>query len=86
MESEIVGSKSDIEQSLGTAPRLFCFPNGDLTATALDIVREHYFGACTTKRGWNSVASDRYLLSRVGVHEDVTDSKAGFLARLSGWC
>jgi len=57
----------------------------DLTArfNAVDLVRRCYSAAVTTQRAWNTGTSNRHLLSRVGVHEDVSCTPRGFLTRLA---
>jgi peptidoglycan/xylan/chitin deacetylase (PgdA/CDA1 family) len=86
LEREIAGSRDDIAACVGEAAvGLFCYPNGDTTPTAIDLVRRHYLAAVTTRRGWHHGGSDRFLMRRVGVHEDISSHPQGFLARLSGW-
>lgn len=83
LEDEIQASRGLIEQQLQTAVSSFCYPNGDHSPAALDLVRRSYATAVTTRRGWNSVSSDTHLLNRVGVHEDVSSTAAAFLSRLA---
>ncbi len=81
MEAEIVGSKAVIRERTGQDAAVFCYPNGDRTAAAEALVREHYRGACLVQKGWNRPGSDPFELRRVAVHDDVSRDKAAFLAR-----
>ncbi len=83
LEDEIRQSRLQIERELGTPVTAFCYPNGDHCPAAVELVRGAYATAVTTRRGWNSTTSDRYLLSRVGVHEDISSTAAEFLSRLA---
>jgi peptidoglycan/xylan/chitin deacetylase (PgdA/CDA1 family) len=84
VRDEIQGSIEVIASHLAQAPRTFCYPNGDLSPIAVNLVREAYLGAVTTRRGWNGLDADGALLRRIGVHEDVSASPAAFIARLGG--
>jgi peptidoglycan/xylan/chitin deacetylase (PgdA/CDA1 family) len=81
---ELAGSRQIIAHHLGEAPRLFCYPNGDVTPEAAGLVREHFRAAVTTARGWYRYGRDRHTIPRVGLHEDVAASRAAFVARLAG--
>lgn len=83
LRDEVVGSGERIEQQAGERPRLFCYPNGDLSPEAERLVRETYQGACLVRRGWNTRDTDPYALCRVGMHEDVSGTRTQFLARAS---
>jgi peptidoglycan/xylan/chitin deacetylase (PgdA/CDA1 family) len=84
LQDEIAGSRRDIEAQLKSRPASFCYPNGDLSPDAVSCVRAAYRGAVTTRSGWNRPGTDPCLLKRVGMHEDVSATRAGFLARLAG--
>ena len=83
LRDEICQSQVSLERELHRPISSFCYPNGDHCPAAVDLVRASYATAVTTHRGWNSVSSDRWLLNRVGVHEDISSTAPAFLARLS---
>lgn len=85
LEREIRDSRAEISATLGQSTTLFCYPNGDTTPEAVDVVRHHYDAAVTTVRGWYRPGADRYLIPRVGVHEDISSRRDAFLARISCW-
>lgn len=80
---EINQSAEDLQQQLGARPAGFCYPNGDHTPAAIELVRNRYDYAVTTRHGWNNPQTDPMLLRRIGVHDDVSDTPARFLARLA---
>jgi peptidoglycan/xylan/chitin deacetylase (PgdA/CDA1 family) len=84
LRDEVLGSAQVLAERLGGPPVTFCYPNGDTSAPAVQLVRNSYRGAVTTARGWNGPATDRHLLNRVGVHEDVSNTPTTFLSRLAG--
>ena len=84
LRDEVLGSADALAESLGSMPITFCYPNGDTSVPAVQLVRQGYRGAVTTARGWNRPSTDRHLLNRIGVHEDVSNTPAAFLSRLAG--
>lgn len=84
MKDEIVNSKLLLEEICGHPVELFCYPNGDYTNSAINYVRDNYISAVTTEYGWNDIKSDKYLLRRIGLHEDISSDKISFLSRISG--
>jgi peptidoglycan/xylan/chitin deacetylase (PgdA/CDA1 family) len=85
LQDEVIGSRQAIERQLGTPPATFCYPNGDTSPQAIDIVRSAYRGAVTTRKGWHLAKHDPFLIRRVGMHEDIGNRPAAFLARIGAW-
>jgi peptidoglycan/xylan/chitin deacetylase (PgdA/CDA1 family) len=85
LKQEIIECQSHIENRLGQKADTFCYPNGDHSPRAVELVNQHYQCAVTTNKGWNTISTNEHLLNRIGVHEDISYDKTSFLARLSGW-
>jgi len=84
VDRQVGGSYSLLEQSTGSAPKLFCYPNGDVSQQAAERVRTQYIGACTTTNGWNRSDCDPYALRRITLHEGNSGTIRAFKARISG--
>ena len=85
LAAEIGQSRVELQDISGQSVELFCYPNGETCAAAVSVAREHYLGAVSTALGWFAVGANWYLIPRIGVHEDISADRLGFLARLSGW-
>jgi peptidoglycan/xylan/chitin deacetylase (PgdA/CDA1 family) len=81
---EVSSSKKELMTRFNSPVEIFCYPNGDFNDFSIDLVQKNYIAACSTYKGWNNVLSDKYLLKRIGVHEDISNTKRKFAARLSG--
>ena len=83
---EVEASRAKLEARLQRPVPLFCFPNGDYDAAALGVVERCYQAAVTTRKGINVVGQGSWHeLLRVGLHEDGSGTKRGFLAKMAGW-
>jgi peptidoglycan/xylan/chitin deacetylase (PgdA/CDA1 family) len=92
---EIQHSQSLLQERLGCAVNLFCFPNGDYSPAALRLVEESYQAAVTTNRGIVQIkpgmaqegktGQKLHELTRIGLHNDVSSTPVAFGARLSTW-
>lgn len=86
MIHEIIDSKKIIENRLSSTIDLFCFPNGDYSPKALELVQKNYAAAVTTQRGINKANTCiNHELTRVGIHDQVSNNRKLFGAKLSGW-
>lgn len=67
-------------------PLLFCYPNGNANAELAAMVQDAgYAGAVTTRKDWNALGANRFLLNRIGLHEDMSSTPAMFACRLAGF-
>ncbi|HSB95988.1 MAG TPA: polysaccharide deacetylase family protein [Spongiibacteraceae bacterium] len=85
LHDEVVGSRSQLENMLDRPVKLFCYPNGNVSRAAAKLVAGHFAAAVTTQKGINTTASPLHTLTRIGIHEDISDTSTRFRARLSGW-
>lgn len=86
LEREVISSKLKLQQRLEKQIETFCFPNGDFCSESLAMVASHYEGAVTTVRGVNNASIENcYRLTRIPIHQHISDTPRRFKARLSGW-
>ena len=83
-EEEVIRSKQVIDENLGVQTRLFCYPNGDTSPLTQTLVTQHYQGAVITHKGINNIHTSAHALQRIGIHEDISNTRIMFEARLSG--
>jgi peptidoglycan/xylan/chitin deacetylase (PgdA/CDA1 family) len=67
-ETETRESRVALEKRLDRPVSLFCYPNGDLNASALESARRHYRSAVTVDPGMINGSADPHLLPRYAVH------------------
>ncbi len=70
---EVSTSKSQLEQLLGKPIKTFCYPNGDYTAYAVDLVKVCYDVAVTTQEGFVYAEDDLSQLKRVSSRVSLVD-------------
>ncbi len=70
-KQEILGSKMDLENMLGSECIHFNYPNGDYTEREIGIVKEGGFrSARTVDIGWNTLETCTYRLKTVPIADD----------------
>jgi peptidoglycan/xylan/chitin deacetylase (PgdA/CDA1 family) len=85
LNAELQGSKAVLEEKLGHEVRALAYPNGDFNEAVVKGAREAGFEvAFSTRRGYVSRDQDRFALSRINIHDHMTDTLPMFLARLVG--
>jgi len=86
-QTEIMGSKKEIEEHLGHPVDYFCYPIGGFSAQIKELVRQDGFkAAMTTNRGKDHYNFDLYELKRI--HMNNTDTRYSGLImwfKLSGY-
>lgn len=86
LHHEVVESKQLLANRVENPVDIFCFPNGDYNPTALKSVTDTYSAAVTTRRGIvDASTADLHQLTRIGLHQHISDTPRTFGARLSGW-
>jgi peptidoglycan/xylan/chitin deacetylase (PgdA/CDA1 family) len=84
IEDEVLGSRERIQSLTGQPVNIFCYPNGDVSPTSISAVRSAYMAGVTGMRGWNYPRTERHVMHRMSMHEDVAADESSFLARVSG--
>ena len=87
IEDELIRSKQKLiaEKAIDPTCIPFCYPNGNYNAKTAKLVKEMgYHLAVTTENGWNDGKADLFRLRRIGIHEDITSTKALFGCRITG--
>jgi len=83
--AEAVASRAVLERRFPGDPLVFCYPNGDYDETVSRIVAQAgYQAAFTTEPGIVASGDDPLTLKRINIHQDMTNSRALFLARILG--
>ena len=68
IESEIAGSKRDLEDRLSASIRTFAYPYGRFNGGVREaVVAAGYAAACATRSGFVRAADDRYAMRRVTI-------------------
>jgi len=80
---EVIGCQADIKDNLDYLATQFCYPNGDCSNTAQEIVERAFKLAVTTQHGINTGDTSPYALRRIGLHEDAANSPKKLLSRLA---
>jgi peptidoglycan/xylan/chitin deacetylase (PgdA/CDA1 family) len=87
IQEELIKSRDKLisENIVDTSFIPFCYPNGNFNDKIARMVKEAgYTVAVTTKNGWNNAESDPFTLRRIGIHQDMTSTKAMFGCRIAG--
>lgn len=86
LSAEVEHSRTSLEAILQRPVPLFCFPNGDYDLAALERVQQTYLAAVTTRKGINRSGQGQWHeMTRIALHEDASNTRQKFLARLSAW-
>lgn len=71
IEREIIMAKKSLEEQLSTNIDRFCYPSGDVSEEAREVVASSHDIAVTTCPGLVTPRSDPYLLRRISAHYPV---------------
>ena len=86
LDYEIIDSAISLKQQVPNSHPLFCYPNGDYDARALQRVNNTYRAAVTTQKGINTVDNlNLHELKRIPIHDDMANTRTKFRARLAAW-
>lgn len=81
VNSEVAGSRTELEDRLGMAVTSFAYPFGRWNEVAVDAVRSAGFTlACGVRPGWVDTGSEAFMLRRVTVFAD--DTPGAFIRKL----
>ena len=82
--AQVVQSKSVIERRLKDRyVDIFCYPNGSTSASADSLVAKTYSAACLVNVGINKADSNPMKINRISMHDDMSNTRNSFLARLA---
>jgi peptidoglycan/xylan/chitin deacetylase (PgdA/CDA1 family) len=84
LQDEVAGSRSDLEQIIGSQVISFAYPYGLHNASAAACVQQHLDLGFTTDEGVNTLRTNRSLLRRVAVFDWDTLLELELMLRL-GW-
>ncbi len=84
MQVEIQESMQDLNTLASHRSHVFCYPNGDISEQAENLVQQHYNGACTTAQGINLQDCDPFKLKRFNLHNGNSGSSTRLLSTLLG--
>ncbi len=87
VREDLARSKDALERSAVVDPQFvpFSYPNGDYNDRVVALVKEAgYSLAVTTDPGWNNDPSERFLIRRISMHQDMTATDAMMGCRILG--
>ena len=83
IEEEICGSKTIIEDALGTPVTCFAYPYGRYDGRSYDVVQRYFVAGCSDRLGLVTSRSDPYALERVDAYYLRSDRLFGLM--LTRW-